>query len=50
MEADREMQSDIDVQTGSGRVNYISGYVAKDCDSVDVALGQVSRRTRARLG
>ena len=31
---------EIDVQTGNGRVNYISGYVAKDHDSVDVGLGE----------
>ena len=50
LEADREMQSEIDVQTGNGRVNYISGYVAKDHDSVDEALGEVSQpRQAARL-
>ena len=33
-------QCEIDVQTGNGRINYISGYVAKDHDAVDVGLGE----------
>ena len=31
---------EIDVQVGNGRINYISGYEAKDHDSVDVGLGE----------
>ena len=31
---------EIDVQVGNGRINYISGYVAKDHDSVDVGMGE----------
>ncbi len=31
---------EIDVQVGNGRLNYINGYVSKDHDSVDVALGE----------
>ena len=30
----------IDVQIGNGRINYISGYVSKDHDAVDVGLGE----------
>ncbi len=32
--------AEIDVQIGNGRLNYISGYVAKDHDAVDVGLGE----------
>ena len=32
--------SEIDVQIGNGRLNYINGYVAKDHDAVDVGLGE----------
>ncbi len=31
---------EIDVQIGNGRLNYISGYVSKDHDAVDVGLGE----------
>ena len=30
----------IDVQIGNGRINYISGYVSKDHDAVDVGMGE----------
>ena len=33
-------RAEIDVQIGNGRVNYISGYVSKDHDAVDVGLGE----------
>jgi len=32
--------AEIDVQIGNGRLNYISGYIAKDHDAVDVGLGE----------
>ena len=35
---------EIDVQVGNGRVNYISGYVSKDHDAVDVGLGEHVRK------
>ena len=31
---------EVDVQIGNGNLNYINGYVAKDHDAVDVALGE----------
>lgn len=30
----------VDVQIGSGRLNYINGYASKDHDAVDVGLGE----------
>ena len=30
----------VDIQVGNGRLNYISGYVSKDHDAVDVDLGE----------
>jgi hypothetical protein len=35
---------EIDVQVGNGRLNYISGYVAKDHDAVDVGLGEYTQK------
>ena len=32
--------AEVDVQVGNGRLNYINGYVSKDHDAVDVALGE----------
>ena len=30
----------VDIQIGNGRINYISGYISKDHDAVDVDLGE----------
>ena len=35
---------EIDVQVGNNRVNYISGYVSKDHDAVDVGLGEYRQK------
>ena len=35
---------EIDVQIGNGRLNYMSGYVSKDHDAVDVGLGEYQQK------
>ena len=40
---ERLFSCEIDVQTGNGRLNYISGYVSKDHDAIDVGLGEFKR-------
>ena len=35
---------EIDVQIGNGRLNYISGYVCKDHDAVDVGMGEYCQK------
>lgn len=37
-------QCEIDVNVGCGSVNYITGYVAKDHDAVDVGLGEYTQK------
>ena len=43
-------RAEIDVQVGSGRLNYINGYVAKDHDAVDVSLGEYVRKDATAPG
>ena len=38
-------RAEIDVQIGNGRINYISGYVAKDHDAVDVGFGEYVQKS-----
>ena len=39
--------SEIDVQIGNGRLNYINGYVVKDHDAVGVGLGEYVQASSA---
>ena len=39
-------QCDIDVNVGCGSCNYITGYVAKDHDAVDVGLGEYVQKNQ----
>ena len=36
---------EIDVQVGTGFLNYINGYVAKDHDAIDVGLGEYVQKS-----
>ena len=42
-------QCDLDLNVGCGSVNYITGYVAKDHDSVDVGLGECAEEPNCAM-